>query len=407
MSDAAPAAETGLRGRMAKQMSRSARSPIGLWFWEIDRVLLLIVLVLMAIGLVAVAAASPVSAKRYSDAKTHFEAMYYLWRQSAWVAASLPVMLAVSMVPHKYLRRGSLIGLAISVVLIFVAAHLGPEINGARRWIPIGISNLQPSEFMKPFFVVSVAWLLSLKGQDPQLPMFAVTGALTAFIGSLLMQQPDFGQTMLLCLVWLAMLMVAGISPRAVALLSGAGIAGVLAAYSFYDTARIRIDAFLYPNKNSADNFQYQADRAYETLTGGGLFGRGPSGGHAKYGLPEAHTDYIFSVIGEEFGLITCAVIALLFLALVVRVFVRLLDDDDGFRVLAASGLAIQFGIQAFINMAVNTGLVPAKGMTLPFVSYGGSSMLALSIGTGLLLAFTRRNPYLTRSPYGQKWGAK
>lgn len=406
MSGALPVTdeERGLRGRMNRQLSRSARSPVGLWFFEIDRVLLLILLLLIAIGLVAVAAASPASAERYSDATTKFPAMYYLWRQAAWVAVSLPVMLIVSMLPHRFLRRACLIATAVLIVLVAVAGQFGPETNGARRWIPLGFAGFQPSEFLKPVFVVSVAWLLSLRAQDPHLPMFTVTGLLTAVTCALLMRQPDFGQAMLLGLVWAAMLMVAGISPRAVAALGGAAVAAVIAAYTFYDTARVRIDAFLYPSQSDADSYRFQAERAYQTLTGGGLFGTGPSGGTAKFGLPEAHTDYIFSVVGEEFGLVTCAVIALLFLALVVRVFVRLLDDDDAFRVLAAGGLAIQFGLQAFINMAVNTGLAPAKGMTLPFISYGGSSMLALSVGAGLLLAFTRRNPYLSRSPYGQRW---
>jgi cell division protein FtsW len=174
----------------------------------------------------------------------------------------------------------------------------------------------------------------------------------------------------------------------------------------FYGVARRRIDAFLFPGiegEGAGDHFQTNA--AHSTLTAGGWTGTGPGGGTAKFGLPEAHTDYIFSVIGEEFGLIACAIIALVFLAIVVRVFVKLLDEQDEFKLLAASGLAVQFGAQALVSMAVNTGLAPSKGMTLPFISYGGSSMIALSIGMGLLLAFTRRNPFLTRSPYVVKWG--
>ena len=146
-------------------------------------------------------------------------------------------------------------------------------------------------------------------------------------------------------------------------------------------------------------------DAAHRTITAGGWTGTGPGGGQAKFGLPEAHTDYVFSVIGEEFGILACSVVATVFLAIVVRVFVKLLDEQDEFKLLAASGLAVQFGAQALVSMAVNTGLAPSKGMTLPFISYGGSSLIALSIGMGLLLAFTRRNPFLTRSPYVVRWG--
>ena len=177
---------------------------------------------------------------------------------------------------------------------------------------------------------------------------------------------------------------------------------GVVLAYFFYDVATARIDAFIF---GEGDNFQ--TENAMRTLTAGGLFGMGPGAGTRKFGLPEPHTDYIFSVIGEEFGLIACLAIALLYLGIVARVLIKLLDEESSFAILAAAGLVIQFGLQALINMAVNVQIAPSKGMTLPFISYGGSSMLALSIAMGLLLAFTRRNPYLTRSPYVVKWGGE
>jgi len=185
-------------------------------------------------------------------------------------------------------------------------------------------------------------------------------------------------------------------------ILGVAGLAGIVLAYFFYDVATQRINEFLF---NSGDNFQ--VENAMRTLTAGGLFGVGPGAGTHKFGLPEPHTDYIFSVVGEEFGLIACLAIALLYLTIVARVLVKLLDEDSPFTILAAAGLVIQFGLQALINMLVNVQLAPSKGMTLPFISYGGSSMLALSIGMGLLLAFTRRNPYLTRSPYVVKWSGE
>ncbi|MBY0285228.1 MAG: FtsW/RodA/SpoVE family cell cycle protein, partial [Sphingomonas sp.] len=223
----------------------------------------------------------------------------------------------------------------------------------------------------------------------------------------LLMLQPDFGQTIVFCAIWLALLMIAGVPLKTLGTFVGAAPAGLLAAYLFYDTARVRIDAFLFKGNDEAPIDHYQTDMAHATITSGGLTGTGPGGGTMKFKLPEAQTDYIFSVIGEEFGLVACAVIALLFFAIVARVVVKLLDETDAFRMLAAGGLATQFGLQALISMAVNTGIAPSKGMTLPFISYGGSSMIALSIGMGMLLAFTRRNPFLTRSPYVVEWGKK
>jgi cell division protein FtsW len=216
------------------------------------------------------------------------------------------------------------------------------------------------------------------------------------------MKQPDFGSTIIFAAVWIAMLALAGVNMRILVGLAIAGVVGIVLAYFFYDVATARIDEFLF---GTGDNFQ--TENAMRTLTAGGLFGMGPGGGTRKFGLPEPHTDYIFSVIGEEFGLIACLAIAALYLGIVARVLIKLLDEDNSFAILAAAGLAIEFGLQALINMMVNVQLAPSKGMTLPFISYGGSSMLALSIGMGLLLAFTRRNPYLTRSPYVVKWSGE
>lgn len=406
MNDAAGADSIGreVKRRVSKQLGRSNTSRAGMWFWEVDRMLLTLVLLLMAIGLVAVAAASPAAARRYSDASHIVPPMYYFWRQLVWVCVSLPVLIAVSMLPVTLARRLSLIGAAFFFLLLVLVPIVGAEVNGARRWIDLGISDLQPSEFLKPFFIVATAWILSFRAKDPELPVLFVTGVLTAVIGVLLMLQPDFGQTMVFGIVWLILLTLSGISPAAIAGLGGTAIAGVVAAYFFYDTARTRIDNFLFPTKEAALADRYQIDMAHATLTGGGLTGTGPGSGQMKFRLPEAHTDYIFSVIGEEFGLLACAVIVALYAAIVIRVFMKLLDEEDAFPLLAAAGLASQFGVQAMINMAVNTGIAPSKGMTLPFISYGGSSMIALSIGFGLLLAFTRRNPYLKRSPYTGRW---
>jgi cell division protein FtsW len=381
---------------------RSDRSAAGRWFWEIDRVLLLMVAVLIGIGLIAVAAASPAAAQRYSGGSVRFASLYYFYKQIGWIALSMPVMIVISMMPRERARRFSLIGAALFMALLVVVPIVGPEVNGARRWVNFGLGQIQPSEFLKPFFVVSMAWLLSLKESDKKLPVFAMSAVVTGGIAVLLMLQPDFGSTIIFMSVWVAMLAVAGLNLRILGGLAVAGLVGVVLAYFFYDVAQVRIDGFLF---GEGDNFQ--TENAMRTLTAGGLFGMGPGGGTRKFGLPEPHTDYIFSVIGEEFGLIACIAIACLYMGIVARVLIKLLDEESSFAILAAAGLAVEFGLQALINMAVNVQIAPSKGMTLPFISYGGSSMLALSIGMGLLLAFTRRNPYLNRSPYVVKWGGE
>jgi len=381
---------------------RSDRSPFGRWFWEIDRVLLLLVAVLIGIGLIAVAAASPAAGQRYSGGNVRFNELYFFYRQLVWIAASMPVMIGISMMPRERLRRWSIAGAVVFFVLLALVPIIGEEKNGAVRWINIGVGQLQPSEFLKPFFVIALAWLLSLKHSDKSLPVYTVSGVLTGLIAIMLMRQPDFGSTIIFASVWIAMLAIAGLRMKLLLALGAAAVAGVIIAYFTYDVATIRIDGFLF---GQGDTFQ--TDNAMRTLTAGGLFGMGPGGGTRKFGLPEPHTDYIFSVIGEEFGLIACLAIACLYLAIVGRVLIKLLDEESSFAILAAAGLAVEFGLQALINMAVNVQIAPSKGMTLPFISYGGSSMLALSIGMGLLLAFTRRNPYLTRSPYVVKWSGE
>ncbi len=411
-AEGAPAASDppqlpALRRTGSGPIGRATQSPMLDWFREIDRVLLLLAVLLMAIGLVAVGAASPASATRYSGGTHVIAPMHYFWRQLLWVSVSLPVLIATSMLPVTLARRLALLGTGLFLLLLILVPFVGTETNGARRWIDFGVADLQPSEFLKPLFIVSTAWVLSLRAKDPELPVLIVTGFLTALVGVLLMLQPDFGQTIVFGTVWILLLVISGLSPLAIAGLGGTAAAGVVTAYIFYDTARIRINSFLFPEADKALAEHYQTIWAERTLTAGGWTGTGPGMGQVKFKLPEAHTDYIFSVVGEEFGLVACAVIAVLYLAVVLRVLLRLLDEEDAFQLLAAAGLVSQFGVQAAINMAVNTGLAPSKGMTLPFISYGGSSMVALSIGMGLLLAFTRRNPYLKRSPYTVRWSGR
>ena len=391
-----------LRVKSANRLGRSDRSALGRWFWEIDRVLLLFVAVLIAIGLVAVAAASPAAGQRYSGVGLTFAPLHYFYRQLIWIMVGLPVMIGVSMLPRDKARRLSLVGALVFTGLLFLVPIFGSQVNGARRWIGLGFAQIQPSEFLKPLFIVSIAWLLSLKGQDRSLPVVALSGIVTGLIALLLMQQPNFGETIIFASAWVLLLTLSGAPLRFLVILGLGAIAAVVLAYFFYPVAHARIDGFLFEHGDT-----YQTDSALRTITAGGLFGTGPGAGIHKFQLPEPHTDYIFSVIGEEFGLIACLAIAIIYLLIVARVLIRLLHEDDQFVVLAAAGLVCQFGMQALINMAVNVQIAPSKGMTLPFISYGGSSMVALSIGMGLLLAFTRRNPYLHRSPYVVKWSGR
>jgi cell division protein FtsW len=389
---------TAAKKSKAAKFGRSDRSAVGRWFWEIDRVLLLLVAVLISIGLIAVAAASPAAGQRYSGGDVSFAPLHYFWRQLVWIMVAVPVMVGVSMLPKNKARRFCLVGAVFFTALLFLVPLIGAEVNGARRWIGLGFAQFQPSEFLKPLFVVSLAWLISLRDKDSTLPVVSLSGIVTGLVALLLMQQPNFGETIIFGAAWVILLTLAGVPMRFLIILGMAALGGIVAAYFFYDVATIRIDAFLFGATGDTDT--YQTDSALRTLTAGGMFGTGPGGGTRKFYLPEPHTDYIYSVIGEEFGIIACLAIAIIYLVIIARTMIKLLHEEDRFTVLATAGLVSQFGLQAMINMAVNVNIAPSKGMTLPFISYGGSSMVALSIGFGLLLAFTRRNPYLHRSPY-------
>jgi len=378
-----------------KAPSRNNQTAVGRWFWTIDKLLLVLVFMLIGFGVIAVAAASPAAAHRYSGGSVHVDDLHYLKRQLLWVLAGLPVMLGVSMLPVAWARRFAIGGTVVFIAALFAVPFVGAEVNGATRWLALPGFQLQPSEFLKPVFIVTTAWLLAARFEDPKLPVMPLSFGLLLVVGILLIKQPDFGQTILFFVVWLAQAMLAGMSLAVVGGLAGVATAGLIAAYLLSTHFQQRIDHFV---QGTGDTFQI--DRALDCFKSGGLFGAGPGEGQMKFRLPEAHTDYIFSVIGEEFGAIACLLLALLYLAIVVRVLLQLLDEEEPFVFLAGAGLTAQFGLQAAINMMVNLKLLPSKGMTLPFISHGGSSFLALSIGMGLLLALTRRNPYLKASPY-------
>jgi cell division protein FtsW len=388
------AAKTGKIG-FANRLGRGDRSPLGVWFWELDRVLLSLMMVLIAIGLLAVAAASPAGAQRLSSSTTELSSLYFFYRQLIWVLIGVPIMLLVSMSSREQARRFAVYGFCVFFVLLALVPLLGREVNGSQRWIGPGFAGLQPSEFLKPFFAVMMAWIISWRLKDPSLPVLILTSIATGLVCFFLLLQPDLGQTILFMGTWFALMMVAGVPASRLWFLVISGIVFILLAYNFYPVATQRIDAWIFGTEGLTHD-----KMAMATLTNGGFIGLGPGLGIKKYSLPEGHTDYIFSVIGEEFGLLACMVIAILYFAILVRIIIRLLDEKDQFVVLAVTGLGAQFCGQAMINMAVNLGVFPSKGMTLPFISYGGSSILALSVTCGLILALTKRNPYLDRSLY-------
>lgn len=386
---------SGKRGFVAPRR-KSRWAELRIWWREVDRVLLALVIALMAFGAVAVAAASPASARRLSTAAETLPPLYFFTRHIFWQIAGITVMLAVSMLSRDNARRLAVLVAAAMLAGLFLVPLLGHEVNGAKRWLGSGALRFQPSEFLKPTCAVLMAWILSMRMRDPSIPVIPLTGILLGIVMLLLMMQPNLGDAILFAGMWFALILLAGAPMGRLGMLAGIGVAALTAAYFLYDNARHRIDSFL----GGGTAFD-QVDLASRTISAGGWLGAGYGLGIRKMTLPEAHTDYIFSVIGEEFGLIVCALVVLAYLAIVARVLMKLIDEDDMFALLGGAGLTALLGGQAFINILVNLQLFPSKGMTLPLVSYGGSSTIAICFTVGLLLAITRRNPHLKRETRG------
>jgi len=386
----------GARSMSAPRFPQSRRQQVRIWWREIDRVLLAMVLLLMAVGAVAVAAASPSSARRLSGAAGQLADLHFFWLHLGFQAMGLLVLVGTSLLSATWVRRSAILFAGAMLVALALVPFVGSEVNGARRWLDVGI-RFQPSEFLKPVFVVTTAWILSWRVRDPDLPVIPVSGVLLGLIVAFMMLQPNLGDAILFVGAWFVLVMLGGLPMKRIMIL-GAGAASLLVlTYIFYDNARHRIDSFF-----GGGTAYDQVDLAARTIMAGGWTGTGMWLGTRKMMLPEAHTDYIFSVVGEEFGLLICGLLVLLYLAIVLRVLVRLVDEEQLFTVLAATGLIALFGGQAFINILVNLQLFPSKGMTLPLVSYGGSSTIAQCFLIGLLLAITRRNPFLSRENFAR-----
>jgi cell division protein FtsW len=365
-------------------VSRAQRTPFGEWWWTVDRYTLMAIGALLIIGVVLSLAASPPVAARLG-----LDPFYFVNRHIMFLLPAIAVMLAMSFLTGQQIRRISIIVFVISLIMVAATPHFGAEIKGARRWLVIVGVNIQPSEFLKPAFIVIVAWLFGESSRRPEMPANSIALALLGLVVALLVLQPDFGQTMLVLLVWGALFFMAGMRVVWVFGLAMSAAVGLTTAYFTVPHVARRIQRFLDPG--SGDTFNI--DIATESFMRGGWFGRGPGEGTVKRLLPESHTDFVYSVAAEEFGVALCLVIAALFAFIVIRALIRALRNDDPFTRFAAAGLAILLGLQSAINMSVNLHLIPAKGMTLPFISYGGSSMLAVAFGTGMLLALTREQP--------------
>jgi cell division protein FtsW len=363
-------------------IGRNDTSLLGLWWWTVDRWTLAAVATLIGFGVILILAASPAAGHRIG-----LDSFYLAQRHLALLPLALALMFAVSLLTPRWVKRIAVIGYLGAVLLCALTLLVGPEIKGATRWISIAGFSLQPSEFLKPTFAVVCAWMFAHSAKDPQFPGTWITIGLGLLSVSLLMLQPDFGQAFVLTAVWSVQLFLAGLPMLWVGLIAVTAATALIGAYFVLPHVAQRIDSFLDPSAGD----RYQIQRSMEAFTNGGLFGRGPGEGTVKALLPDAHSDFIFAVAGEELGLFACLFIVLLFAVVVLRGFSRAFHDNSLFVLLATAGLLTQFGLQALINMASSLHLMPTKGMTLPFISYGGSSLLALALALGMVLALTRR----------------
>jgi cell division protein FtsW len=376
-------------------VSRAQRTPFGEWWWTVDRLTLAAFGALMLAGVVLSLAASPPVAGRLG-----LDPFYFVNRHILYLIPTVATLLAVSFLNARQIRRLALIVFALSLIMVAATPYFGAEIKGARRWLILFGVNIQPSEFLKPAFVILVAWLFGESAKRADMPANAFSLALLLLVVALLVLQPDFGQTMLIALVWGTLFFMAGMRLIWVGGLAGLAGVGLVGAYFTVPHVAQRIQRFM--DRGSGDTFNI--DLALESFARGGWFGKGPGEGTVKRILPESHTDFVFAVGAEEFGIALCLMLLALFAFIVIRSLRHAQRNEDPFSRFAASGLAILFGLQSAINMAVNLHLMPAKGMTLPFVSYGGSSMISLAYGMGMLLAMTRERPraeYLAKQNFG------
>src|SRR5438132_11403567 len=361
--------------------ARIDQSPMARWWWTVDRWSLTALALLVGFGLLLSLAASPSVAERIG-----YDGLHFVRRHLAMLPLAIGVMFAVSLQPPRTIRRIALIGFVVAVVLLSLTFVIGADIKGARRWVNLPGLSVQPSEFVIPTFAVVTAWLFSEQKLRPRFPGNLISILLFLAVAGMLIKQPDIGMAAVVAIVWFAQFFMAGLRLYWVVAGAVAGLASLAGVYLYLPHVRSRIDHFLDPSGGDS----YQVKRSIEAFANGGLWGKGPGEGTVKDVLPDAHADFVFAVAGEEFGLVVCLVIIGLFAFIVLRGFWRLMQEGSLFVLLAAKGLLIRSALRAVINMASHLYLIPTKGMTLPFLSYGVSSMLALGLGMGMMLALTR-----------------
>jgi cell division protein FtsW len=370
-------------------VSRVDTSPVANWWWTIDRWFLAAFLSLMGLGIVLSFAASPAVAERIGLDSFHFAT-----RQIVFTIPALIAMLSVSFLDQRQIRRMALVVLCISLFLMIAALYIGVEVKGARRWVSMLGVSIQPSEFLKPAFVIVCAWLFAEHARQPDIPGNLFAMILLGLVVALLVAQPDFGQTMLILGTWGAMFFMAGMPWLWIIVLGAIGAGGAVAAYTMFPHVAGRIDRFM-----TGEGDTFQVDMGREAVVHGGWLGVGPGEGTIKRVIPDSHADFVFAVAGEEFGIVLCFAIMLLFAFIVLRGLNIALKEQDDFTRYSVAGLVIVFGFQSIINMGVNLQLMPAKGMTLPFISYGGSSLIAIALSMGMVLALTRKRPEKRKQP--------
>jgi cell division protein FtsW len=367
-----------------KLFSRLDQSFLGRWWWTVDRGMLASIIILMIFGVVLVSTASPPVAETIGLGQYHF-----LKRHVVWLAISFCLMIGCSFLDRRSVWRVAGVVFVASLIAMAAVLFSGMEIKGAQRWIHLFGFSLQPSEFIKPAFIVVAAWLMARQKTEGKFPGNHITAGLYFLVVTLLMLQPDLGMTFVVTAVACSMIFLAGFPFRFLVGVAGLAGGGIVAAYFFFDHVRSRIDRFLDP----ASGDSYQVQKSLEAFQNGGLFGTGPGQGTVKNYLPDAHADFIFSVAGEELGLIFVLLLLAVFAYILLRGYNRLMDSKDMFVVLAVGGILTMFGLQAMIHMGSALHLLPAKGMTLPFISYGGSSMMAMGMAMGMIFALTRGQP--------------
>ncbi|MDR1025894.1 MAG: putative lipid II flippase FtsW [Lactobacillus sp.] len=365
--------------------SRNSRSRLSNWWWTVDKVLLVLVIALILIGIFLIFAASPAVAERIS---AHSGKYSFVKKQLFFLPIAFALMIFLSMQNLKSIRRIAILGYLATIALMIATLFWGDETKGAARWIRIFGFSLQPSEFIKPTFAVVAAWLFDGQKKYRDFPGNLLSTGLFIVTVALLLLQPDVGMSLVVSAIWLFQFFLAGLSIVLVTIMGIVGIGLLVLAYFTFDHVQIRVQQFL----DSENNLSFQVRKSLEAFKSGNIFGRGPGEGVVKLNIPDAHTDFIFPVAAEEFGIILCLVIVAIYATIVIRSMIISLKDNNLFIILSASALAASFGLQGIINMASTLHLMPTKGMTLPFISYGGSSLLATSLGIGMLLAITRKN---------------